>query len=237
MEIKLILLLLAVGVIPMILAFLLPRKQEFFALPQVKGFGLGVYAALVIVLLREASEHDGFVNTISFAVLGLFISFIIGIFIKEFHHHHSDEEKSHRHTKASTWRILISDFFHNIVDGVAIISGFAINPSVGLTSFVGILGHQMIQQSGQQVLLVESGIKPKKALGISFLVSLSIFVALFFQGGEELESALIAISAGIVSWKVYADIVHTKWQPKTIVGFLFGVFLLAGVMLLIPHTH
>lgn len=226
-----------VSIIPIITTLLFPKNKDFFQKHIVKGFGLGVYLMLVVLLLREAIEHSGFVNGGLLFVGGLFISLLIGVAFKEFHHHHNDEEKAHSHNKSSIWRVLISDFFHNIVDGIAIIAGFAVNVGAGITSFLGILGHQTIQQAGQQVLLVENNIKPKKAIFISFLISLSIFLSFLFKDNETLEIMFTALSAGIVAWKVAVDMMHAKWNKKMIVGFMIGAIILALILVLIPHDH
>lgn len=221
----------------MTLAFFMPRRREFFEHKTVQGFGLGIYTALVIVLLREAFEESGAGPAFFWAIIGLVISLLIGVFVKEFHHHHSEAERVHNHNRASIWRILLSDFFHNIVDGIVIISGFGISTTIGITSFIGILGHQMLQQSGQQILLVEGGIKPKKALLISFFISLSILLAFLLEGNEKVESILVALSAGIIIWKVGNDVLHMKWTKKVALGFLFGILLLGGLLIIVPHQH
>jgi zinc transporter ZupT len=228
-----------VGVIPALVIFLLPREKGFFHKPVVRGFGLGVYAALIYMLMSESVEHGGIEQSLLWFGVGVVLSFIIGYIVKEFHHHHEHDTHDHHdhgHSKASMWKILISDFFHNIVDGISIIASFAVSPAVGITSFIGILGHQMIQQGGQQILLVESGISPKKALLISLLVSLSVFLGFVFHN-EVLEIAFVALSAGIVVWKVITDIKHTKWTTSTVLGFVLGAVVLAGTLLLIPHEH
>lgn len=226
-----------VSLIPIFITILFPKNKDFFQKNAVRGFGLGVYLMLVILLLREATEHSGFAKGIIWFLLGLGISILIGVFSKEFHHHHSPEERAHRHNKASTMRILISDFFHNIVDGVAILAGFAINTGAGITSFLGILGHQTIQQAGQQVLLVEGDVKPRKAIFISFLISLSIFLGFLFVTNEILEAIFIALSSGIVAWKVGTDMIHEKWSKKFILGFMVGAIILSATLVLVPHTH
>lgn len=226
-----------VSIIPIIATLLFPKNKDFFQRHIVKGFGLGVYLMLVVLLLREAIEHSGFVNGGLLFIGGLFISLLIGVAFKEFHHHHNDEEKAHSHNKSSIWRVLVSDFFHNIVDGIAIIAGFAVNVGAGITSFLGILGHQTIQQAGQQVLLVENKIKPQKAILISFLISLSIFLSFVFKDNETLEIVFTALSAGIVAWKVAVDMMHAKWNKKMIVGFMIGAIILALILVLIPHEH
>jgi zinc transporter ZupT len=226
-----------VSIIPIIITLLFPKDKAFFNKNGVKGFGLGVYLMLVILLLREAIENGGFVTGVGWFVGGLAFSVLIGITFKEFHHHHSEEEKNHSHNKSSTWRVLISDFFHNIVDGITIVAGFGINIGAGITSFLGILGHQIVQQGGQQVLLVESNIKPNKAIFVSFLVSLSMFLAFAFQGNETIEIIFMALSSGIVAWKVGTDMIHASWNKKMILGFMLGALILALILVLIPHEH
>lgn len=226
-----------VSVIPILITLLFPKKKEFFDKPSVRGFGLGVYLMLVVLLFSEAVEESSLLNAGVWFLVGLFISLMIGIVLKEFHHHHTEEEKVHSHNKSSTWRILISDFFHNIVDGIAMIAGFALNPGAGITAFVGILGHQIIQQGGQQILLVENDIKPKKAILISFFISLSIFLGFVFKENKFLEVIFIALSAGIVVWKVAVDMIHSKWNKQMIIGFIIGSMALALILVSVPHTH
>jgi zinc transporter ZupT len=175
---EIILALVGVVVLPLLVVAFLPRNKSFFEKSIVKGFGLGVYLMLVMVLFYESVESGGVSLGVTWLLAGLIFSLLIGFLFKEFHHHHSEEEKVFRHSRASTWRILVSDFFHNIVDGLAIIAGFYISPSVGMIAFLGVLGHQIVQQVGQQILLVENGIESRKALLVSFFVALSIFLDL-----------------------------------------------------------
>ncbi|MCC6323740.1 ZIP family metal transporter [Candidatus Nomurabacteria bacterium] len=226
-----------ISIIPILASLLFPKNKEFFQKNLVRGFGLGVYLMVVVLLLREAIEQTGFATGGFLFIIGLTISLLIGVAFKEFHHHHNDEEKAHSHNKSSIWRVLISDFFHNIVDGIAIIASFAVNTGVGITSFLGILGHQTIQQAGQQVLLVENKINPSKAILISFIVSLSIFLSFVFKDNKFIEVIFISLSAGIVAWKVAVDMMHAKWNKKMIVGFMIGAILLALILVLVPHEN
>lgn len=223
--------------LPIALLYFLPKRTEFFKKPLVKGFGLGVYAALIFVLIKESLEITNTNLTFGGLFLGLIMSLLISYSFKEFHHHHDEEGESHVHSKVSAIKILVSDFMHNIIDGIAIVSGFIVSPVAGITSAIGVLGHQFIQQSGQQVLLAGNGVPPKKALFVSFLVSLSVFVALFMKESETLESLLMTVSAGIIAFKVLADIKENKWNKKSSTGFIIGFILLLGSLLLVPHTH
>jgi len=226
-----------ISIIPTLLIMLFPQNRAFFDKSMVKGFGLGVYLMLVVLLLRESIENSSVLYTSGWFISGLMFSLFIGLVFKEFHHHHTEEDKAHSHNTSSTWRLLISDFFHNIVDGIAVIASFSINMVAGITTFAGVLGHQIIQQGGQQILLIENKIKPKNALGISFIVSLSIFLGFLFQNNTTIEVILMALSGGIVAWKVATDMIHTNWSKKMILGFMFGALMLALILVLVPHGH
>lgn len=228
--------LIAVAIVPVLFMFLLPKNKNFFSKPIVKGFGLGVYAALIFVLIKESLEHGGGSLTVGGLVLGLLVSFLIGYYFKEFHHHHEDGGM-HIHTKISAVKILVSDFFHNIVDGIAIVSGFSISNTIGVTSLVGVLGHQIIQQSGQQMLLASEGVKPVKAIFISFLISLSVFFGMFLSEGIVIESVLMSLSSGIILFKIITDIKETKWKTSSVLGFVLGLAVLLFSLFLVPHTH
>ncbi len=226
----------AVAVIPIIIVTFLPRDRSFFEKSSVKGFGLGIYLMLVAVLIMEGVEGVGINKALLYFAMGLALSYGIGKAIKEFHHHHSKGEGADHHTKSSAARILVSDFFHNIVDGTAIIAGLSISPAVGSIAFLGVLGHQILQQIGQHILLVESGVRAKTSIFISFLISLSVFFG-FLVSGHGLTSAILALSAGIVAWKVWADMTHAVWDTKMITGFMAGALILALILLSIPHAH
>ncbi len=229
--------LLIVSVLPIGLLYLLPQRTEFFKKSGVKGFGLGVYAALIFVLIKESLEISDPTITIGGIFIGFIVSLLIGYYFKEFHHHHDEETAHHHHSRSSAFKILVSDFMHNIVDGIAIVSGFVLSPVAGITSTIGVLGHQFIQQSGQQVLLTGSGVPPKKALFVSLLVSLSVFVSLFIGEAEMLESLLMTVSAGIIMFKVITDIKENKWNKKSSSGFIIGFLLLIISLMLVPHVH
>jgi hypothetical protein len=92
-----------------------------------------------------------------------------------------------------------------------------------------------VQQVGQQILLVESGIQAKKAIFVSFIIALSIFLG--FAVGESLEAVLLSVSAGIVAWKVWNDLTQLKWDKKIATGFVAGALILGAILLSVPHEH
>jgi zinc transporter ZupT len=223
-----------VAFLPMVIVMLLPKSKNFFENKFVRGFGLGAYIALVIILLKEVGEHSP-KDAITWYVVGIVLSLIIGLIFKH-HHHQSDDEGHLNHSSKDIIRILGSDIFHNIVDGVVIIAGFTISKHAGFVAMVGILLHQTLQQVGQQVLLVDHGVKPKKAIWYSFLISLTVFIGLFIPISHKMEHVFMALSAGIVTITIFEDL-KNKFNKNISLGLLSGFVLMWAIISMVPHVH
>jgi zinc and cadmium transporter len=221
-------------ILPIILLFFLPQNMEFFQRRTTKAFGIGLYLSLIIILLKESFENSISLSLFVYFV-GILFSIIIGKFIT---HHHHDSDENHLHNKKDVVRILTSDFLHNIVDGVVIVAGFSMGTKWGIMSTFGVLLHQLLQQIGQQVLLVSFHVKPKKAIIISLIIGLSIFISLFVPLGNNVQSIFMALSAGIVSVTVFQDLNSFKVRDKASVAyFLFGFLLMIIIIAIAPHVH
>lgn len=228
-------------VLPILIIFLLPKKVNFFEKNSVRAFALGIYLALIFILLRESFEHVGYFISIITLVIFVFISYLLGVFIKGFHHHHGSTGLNHKHGKVETTKILVSDFLHNIIDGVSIASGFMISNTFGFVALFGVLGHQIIQQTGQYLLLVQEGFKPMKSIMFSFLISLSIFIGVFINAENEMLLGIImASSAGIIFFKIINDTKEffgTQGSKKSSVWFIVGILLMLISLFIFPHGH
>lgn len=220
-----------IALLPIGIVRLFPQQRKFFKGFFIRGFGLGAYGALIVILIGEVGKEN--IQTVEiFYTLGIIISIVIGMFFV--HHHHEETETTHK--KKDVLRILGSDFLHNIVDGIVIIGAFTLGTQPGIVASIGVFLHQMLQQIGQQVLLIDSGMQPKKAIKYSVLISLSIFIGLFISMSEQTEHILMMLSAGIVTVTVLEDIKHSL-NKKILGGLVVGFTLMLGIVYLFPHSH
>lgn len=217
---------------PIGIILLLPQNKGFFEKKSIRSIGVGLYIALIFILLKESAEASVSL-TLSWYVIGLVVSVLIGIFLP---HHHHTETGHHSHNKKDIVRILGSDFLHNIVDGIVILSGFLISTNAGLIATLGVFLHQALQQVGQQVLLVDYGITPKKAIGWSLLIALSIFIGNFFVISQTTQNLLMAVSAGMITITILEDLKNSKTK-KDILWMGFGFALMWAIVSLVPHVH
>jgi zinc and cadmium transporter len=112
---------------------------------------------------------------------GLFGFFLLERFLRLPHlHGHAAEEEEHRgkqqhHRHPAGTMILIGDAFHNFVDGVVIATAFSSSITLGVVTSLAVIAHEIPQELGDFVILIESGWQRWKAYWANFLCSLATF--------------------------------------------------------------
>lgn len=91
------------------------------------------------------------------------------------HWHHSKQGSADHH-HPMTFLVLMGDGLHKLVGGLAVGSAFSISPSVGLTTFVAEIAHEIPHELGDFGTLVHGGLSPLRALLWNFLSALPYLV-------------------------------------------------------------
>lgn len=128
--------------------------------------------------LPEAFEMHVQPNRLFLTLLiGLLAFFLLEKFsiLRHSHHHEGD---GHHHEKgfdkheagSAGWMILVGHGFHSITDGILISAAFLANPYLGLITSLAILAHEIPQQVGDFIVMLNAGFTRKRA----FFYSLSI---------------------------------------------------------------
>lgn len=151
------------------------------------------------------------------------------------HWHHS-----YRHDRSENERLgyinLFGDALHNFLDGIAIVSSFAVSPSLGTAVSLAVIFHEIPQEIGDFGVLLYAGFSRAKALFYNFLVALlamlGVFVGyLLLRWNLNLEAYLIPVAAGSFLYIAATDLVpeiHKEEKlPQSLLAFLI---LLAGVV-------
>jgi len=71
--------------------------------------------------------------------------------------------------------ILVGDAFHNFVDGVVIATAFSSSITLGVLTSLAVIAHEIPQELGDFVILIESGWQRWTAYWTNFLSSLATF--------------------------------------------------------------
>jgi zinc and cadmium transporter len=124
---------------------------------------------------------------------------------------HCHEQPCDVHTRAGAM-ILIGDSIHNFVDGVAIAAAFAGSISLGIATSVAVIAHEMPQEVGDFVILLESGFSRSRALFFNALSSLTailgaILTYFLLPVAQSLVPYLLSMSAASFIYIALADLV------------------------------
>lgn len=204
---------LAVGLISFVgIVFAFSRRrgerQEMLLL----SFAAGVLLSTVFIeLFPEAIARTAGDGRVFSAALGAMIGFF---FLERFLHGFHVHEESR--AVASRYMILIGDAVHNFVDGVVIAASFLASPSLGITTTVAVMAHEIPQEIADYGILVRGKLSPRNALLLNFA------------------SGLFAI-LGVIACFAFRDFVeaYLGWF-LTATG---GMFIYVAASDLIPELH
>lgn len=192
-------------------------------------------------LIPEAVEELGSFTAAGSAVIaGILIFFVIEK-LMHWHHHGVDHEN---HIEPVGKMILISDGFHNFIDGIIIGLSYMVSTEVGIATTIAVLLHEIPQEIGDFGVLVHAGYSKQRALVVNFLSALTAllglaFVVLLGSLAESLIMWLLPIAAGGFVYIAIADLIPELHKTKHR-GFallqgaivVIGVLLMAGLLVL-----
>ncbi|MDB5920856.1 MAG: family metal transporter, partial [Massilia sp.] len=93
-------------------------------------------------------------------------------------HHHEGDGHHHAHghdareAGRAGWMILIGDGMHNFTDGILIAAAFLANPKLGLVTGLAIIAHEIPQEIGDFIVLLNAGFTRTRAYVFNLLCSL-----------------------------------------------------------------
>lgn len=130
--------------------------------------------------LPEAFESSADPHSL-FAVLlmGLFAFFLLEktAILRHSHHHEGDgHEHAHGHDAHEAgkagWMILVGDGMHNFTDGILIAAAFLASPELGLVTCFAIIAHEIPQEVGDFIILLNAGFSRVRAFWYNIICSL-----------------------------------------------------------------
>nr|WP_188566857.1 ZIP family metal transporter [Undibacterium terreum] len=86
-------------------------------------------------------------------------------------HHHEHGHDAHEAGKAG-WMILVGDGLHNFTDGILIAAAFLADPKLGLVTGLAIIAHEIPQEIGDFIVLLNAGFSRARAYVYNLICSL-----------------------------------------------------------------
>jgi zinc and cadmium transporter len=213
---------------------LVRARARAAVMPALLSFAAGtLLAAALLGLLPEAAEYLPLPAATGTVLLAIVAFLLLEKWILWRHAHESrlhnggrgfDGERGCAPTPPAGYLILVGDSVHNLIDGVLLGAALAADPRLGLIAGVAVVAHEVPQELGDYVLLLESGLSRRRALAYNLLSALAIVPgvvaghALVHEPAAPLGAAL-AFAAGGFLYVALADLVpelHRQehgWQP------------------------
>lgn len=162
-------------------------------------------------------------------------------------HGHEHGHDAHEAGKAG-WMILVGDGLHNFTDGILIAAAFLSNPNLGLVTGLAIIAHEIPQEIGDFIVLLNAGFSRARAYAYNLICSL-MAVAGGLLGYATLERAsawipyvLVFASSGFIYIAV-SDLMPQMQRRATMRDTIPQILLIAvgvGVVLYLTggeHGH
>ncbi len=150
------------------------------------------------------------------------------------HHHHFDQQQAGR----GGWSVLMGDSIHNFCDGVIIAAAFLTDFHLGLVTSLAIIAHEIPQEVGDYIVLLNAGFSRRKALfynAMSGLAAVAGGVLGYFIVGPwvELFPYLLVVAASSFIYVAVADLIPQLQHRLSIKDTLAQLAWLAVGMLII----
>jgi zinc and cadmium transporter len=174
--------------------------------------------------LPEAFASGADMHTLFAALLAGLLAFFLleKLAILRHSHHYEGDGHAHEHghdaheAGKSGWMILVGDGLHNFTDGILIAAAFLADPKLGLVTALAIIAHEIPQEIGDFIVLLNAGFSRARAYFYNLLCS------------------LMAVAGGLVGY--FALEKGTQWIPYVLV-FAASGFIYIAVSDLMPQMQ
>jgi zinc and cadmium transporter len=170
------------GVLSVLAAALITYGVLTHMVQRLVSFAAGaLLGAAFLDLLPEAFESGNSPQSLFATLLaGLLVFFLLEKFALWRHSHHfEDDGHGHEHgfdaheAGKSGMLILLGDSLHNFSDGILLAASFMADPKIGFVTTLSIIAHEIPQEAGDFVVLLNAGYTRSRALLYNIISSLA----------------------------------------------------------------
>ncbi len=190
----------------------------------------------VLHLLTEATGGQDGLTIWLYLIAGLIIFFLLE---KIIHWRHCHIPTSQEHPHPLGIMNLVGDFLHNFLDGLVLANAFLVSPTMGISTAIAIVMHEIPQEIGDFGILLHAGYSRIKASKLNFLSSLSAFLGallvIIFRTNWPINN-LLALTAGNFIYIATADLLPEMQKETTEIKSLkqlAGLCIGLAIMLII----
>lgn len=196
----------------------------------------------------NADTHQLFACLLA-GLLGFFLLEKLAILRHSHHHegdghHHAHGHDAHEAGKEG-WMILLGDSMHNFTDGILIAAAFLADPKLGIVTGLAIVAHEIPQEIGDFIVLLNAGFSRTRAFVYNIISSLMAVIGgllgyfMLDKAGELIPYVLVFASSGFIYIAV-SDLMPQMQRRATLRETIPQVILIAtgvGLVLFLTKHH
>jgi zinc and cadmium transporter len=197
-------------------------------------------------VLPEAFESQGPPQALFGTLLGGLLFFWLlekAELYRHVHHHEGDGHDHHHQFDAEQagrggMSVLVGDGIHNFCDGVIIAAAFLTDPTLGWVTAAAVVAHEIPQEAGDYIVLLNAGFSRRKALFYNMLSGLAAVaggVLGYYLVGpwETLLPYLLVVASSSFIYVAVADLLPQLQQRLSLKDTASQVAWLGGGLLLV----
>lgn len=211
-------------------------------------------ATALLHVLPEAFETGADAHELFLTLLaGLLFFFLLekAELYRHGHHHEGDDHHHHhgfdlQQAGRGGWSVLVGDSIHNFCDGIIIAAAFLADAQLGIVTALAIVAHEIPQEVGDYIVLLNAGFSRRKALLFNAASGLAAVVGgalgYFIVGPwEALFPYLLVVASSSFIYVAVADLIpqlqHRLSLRDTLSQLLWLGAGLALVTLVVSSLH
>ena len=215
------------GLLSVLFAAALTLNTRVSWVQMLVSYAIGaLLGAAFLNALPEALELSGNPAQITATVLfGILLFFILEKLVLWRHCHMEECEvhdplhgataapvaHSHDHGR-SGMLIMLGDTFHNFVDGILIAAAFMVDVQLGIVTAIAIIAHEIPQEAGDFLILLNSGYTRRQALLFNLFSSVATLIGgmlayFMLQDMNHLLPSLLGLAAASMIYVAMSDLI------------------------------
>ncbi|HPQ81544.1 MAG TPA: ZIP family metal transporter [bacterium] len=225
------------------LALLIPRFTAARFVSVFVSYATGALLGAAFIGLIPHALHELGAGALFPTVIAGIVAFFILEKLLIWRHCHEANCPEH---KTAGPLIIFGDALHNFVDGVIIAAAFLTSIELGIATAVAVIAHELPQELGDFMILLESGYSRARALAYNLLSSFTTFagglLAYFFL--KELSQAVpyvMAVSAASFIYIALADLIPGRRKhaslSQTAIQTILMLLGIGTIALFHLHAH
>jgi zinc and cadmium transporter len=208
-------------------------------------------------VLPEAFESGQSPQVLFAALLGGLIFFFLlekaELYRHGHHHEHDDHDHHHGFDHDQAGRgglsVLVGDSIHNFCDGILIAAAFMLDTHIGMLTALAIIAHEIPQEVGDYIVLLNAGFSRKRALLYNALSGLAAVVGgvlgyVLMDPWRHYLPILMVVAASSFIYVAVADLIpqlqrRLNWRDTLlqVLWLAVGIAFIAGVANVMHHEH